>query len=188
MNQDKKNTSFSLLNQKEIDTLIKFLTANKNSMDSAILSQRSIDKLIMLFQTDKERLALNYAMTFGYIDASVLNKYDFRTEESEVCELCFSVNDDTQYITLTAHNQTTGKELVLTPKLLNYNEDDTEDWGRCIPPTFFNHIASALALKYTKETYDVMCSVYAEQTFGDAGHKIPEIYLLDNEALLDCLL
>ena len=41
-----QNSSFSLLNQKEIDSLIGFLSEQKNSLDSDVLSQKSIDKLI----------------------------------------------------------------------------------------------------------------------------------------------
>ena len=46
-----KNTSFSLLNQREIDTLVKFLTESKNAVNSDVMSQNSIDKLIRLFKT-----------------------------------------------------------------------------------------------------------------------------------------
>ncbi len=186
MSQKKNNTSFSLLNQEEIDTLIDFLTTKKNTINSDTLSQTSIDKLIMLFQSDKDRLALNYAMAFRDLDSSLLKKLDFRNSISEVCELRCSIDENTKQLILTAYNQETGKKLVLTPKLIN--SEDGEEWGFSMPPTFFNHIAYALSLKYTQETYDFICNVYAEHNFGSASHKIPEMYLLSNDVLLDCLL
>ena len=48
---DTQNSSFSLLNQKEIDSLIGFLSDQKNSLNSDVLSQTSIDKLIKLISS-----------------------------------------------------------------------------------------------------------------------------------------
>lgn len=186
MNQTKNNPSFSLLNQEEIDTLISFLTAKKNTVDSDILSQTSIDKLIMLIQTDKQRLALNYAMAFNDLDSSLLKKLDFRTSSTDVCELRCSIDSDTKQLILTAYNQATDKTITITPDMIS--EENGKDWGLSMPPAFFNYIACALSLKYTQETYDFVCSTYAKHNFGDENHKIPEIYLLSNEALLEGLI
>ena len=53
-----QNSSFSLLNQKEIDSLIGFLSEQKNSLDSDVLSQKSIDKLIKVTVTGLSRMYL----------------------------------------------------------------------------------------------------------------------------------
>ena len=136
-----QNSSFSLLNQKEIDSLIGFLSEQKNSLDSDVL---------------------------------------------QLCELKFSVNETTDYIILTAYNTVTNKELVITPNLINAN--DTTDWGCSISPVFFNRIAKVFSFKYTQQTHDAVCNCFAKHTYGDANHKIPEIYLPVNEKLLECLI
>lgn len=181
-----KNKSFSLLNQKEIDTLVKFLTDKKNTVDSDVMSQNSIDKLIMLIQTDKERLALNSCFTFDSLDATFLKKLHFRNNLDEVCELRCSVNPETNYLELSIFNLTTEQTLILTPKM--FDSADIDDWGYSISPSYFNHIAQSLSLKYTKETHDAVCSIFAKNTYGSAEHKISEMYLPDNTALVDCLL
>ena len=102
------------------------------------------------------------------------------------CELKFSVNETTDYIILTAYNTVTNKELVITPNLINAN--DTTDWGCSISPVFFNRIAKVFSFKYTQQTHDAVCNCFAKHTYGDANHKIPEIYLPVNEKLLECLI
>ena len=76
-----KNTSFSLLNQREIDTLVKFLTESKNAVNSDVMSQNSIDKLIRLFKTDKDRLSLSSFLSFQDSEAIVLKNLQFRRSE-----------------------------------------------------------------------------------------------------------
>ena len=67
-----QNSSFSLLNQKEIDSLIGFLSEQKNSLDSDVLSQKSIDKLIKLISSDSDRIITDVFDPFAYVDNSVL--------------------------------------------------------------------------------------------------------------------
>ena len=122
-----QNSSFSLLNQKEIDSLIGFLSEQKNSLDSDVLSQKSIDKLIKLISSDSDRIITDVFDPFAHVDNSVLATLGFREDVSQLCELKFSVNETTDYIILTAYNTVTNKELVITPNLINAN--DTTDWA-----------------------------------------------------------
>ena len=181
-----KNKSFSLLSQEEIDTLVKFLTDKKNTVGSDVLSQASIDKLIQLIKTDKGRLALDMPFVSGSLEATLLNKLRFRSKAEEICELRCSVNAESNFIELSIYNTATNQTLSLTPKM--FDAEDTEDWGYAITPYYFNHIAQSLSLKYTQATHDFVCSTFAKTNFGSADHKIPEMYLPDNAALVESLL
>ena len=123
---------------------------------------------------------------FAHVDNSVLATLGFREDVSQLCELKFAVDESNDYIILTAYNTVTKKELIITPNLINAN--DTKDWGCSISPVFFNRIAKVFSFKYTQQTHDAVCNCFAKHTYGDAHHKIPEIYLPVNENLLECLL
>lgn len=184
--KNKKNDSFSLLNQLEIDTLVKFLTDKKNTVDSDVMSQNSIDKLINLIQTDQDRLALNIAFAYSDVDVTTWSHLDFRKSPDDVCELRFSRDEEKGYVSLSIYNATTDETTPLSPD--NFDEHDTKEWGLSIPPTIVCQIASMLAIKFTQETYDTICKAYAEQNYHNENHKLPEILLPDNGVLLNCLL
>ena len=135
-----QNSSFSLLNQKEIDSLIGFLSEQKNSLDSDVLSQKSIDKLIKLISSDSDRIITDVFDPFAHVDNSVLATLGFREDVSQLCELKFSVNETTDYIILTAYKTVTIKELVITQNLIN--ENDNTDWGCSISPVFLSRTIS----------------------------------------------
>lgn len=184
--KDTLNPSYSLLNQKEIDALVEFLLEKKTSVNSDVMSQESIDKLISLITHDSGRIIMDFFDPFANIEPALLSNLNFRDNSDELCELHCSVDDSTGYIKLTAHNTVTGKELLITPNLIN--ENDTEDWGYSISPTFFNRLARILSFKYTTETHDTVCTIFAKHTYGTADHEIPEIYLPTNDNLLECLM
>lgn len=181
-----RHTNFSLLTQQEIDTLVKFLTNKKNQVDSDVMSQNSIDKLIRLIQTDKERLALDSSLSYGDIDTTLLKKLHFRSSLDEICELRCQINSESGFIELIVYNHSSKESISLTPKILD--ENDTDQWGYAIPPSLFNHIAQAMLLKYTTQTHDMVCNIFAKHNYGSEDHKIPEMFLPENSALLDCLL
>jgi len=185
MSQD-KNTSFSLLNQQEIDTLVKFLTESKNAVNSDVMSQNSIDKLIRLFKTDKDRLSLSSFLSFQDSEAIVLENLQFRANNDEVCELRCNINDETNFIELFIYNTTTEELHTLTPNA--FDRDSTAHWGFAIPPSYFSQIAHSLSLKYTQATYDFVCSTFAKHNFGSEDHIIPEIYLPENRILVDSIM
>lgn len=185
-NKKTKTDSFSLLNQIEIDTLVKFLTDKKNTLDSDVMSQNSIDKLIDLIQTDKERLALNIAFAYSDVDISTWSHLDFRNSADEICQLKISKDTEGGYVSLSILNTISNQTTPLSPD--NFDNHDTKEWGLSIPPTTFCQIAALLSLKFTQETYDTVCSIYAQHNYNDSGHKIPEIFLPDNDVLLNCLM
>ena len=183
---DIQKPSFSLLNQKEVDALVDFLNDKRNSINSDVMNQNSIDKLITLITGDSNHIILDLFDPFASGDPSLLAALDFRIDEKDVCELCCSVDDSSGFISLSARNTITGKILSITPKLIN--ENDTDEWGYSISPVFFNRIAKIFNLKYTTETHDTICNIFAKHTYGSENHKIAEIYLPANQALLESML
>lgn len=181
-----KNTSFSLLNQQEIDTLVKFLTEKKNTVDSDVMSQNSIDKLIQLIQTDKERLILNQFLSLDTAGIPVAKKLQFRDSSVEVCELRCSINNESGFMELSIYNTEKDTTYPLTPDI--FAPDDSSGWGYSITPSYFNQIAYALSLKYTQSTYDFVCSTFAKHNYGSENHKIAEVYLPDNSTLLEVIM
>lgn len=182
---DVKNLSYSLLNQKEIDVLVDFLTDQKTSLNSEVMNQKSIDKLIALITGDESRIVTDVFNPFSSVDLQFLEDIGFRNS-TEVCELRCDVDSDTGYLLLNAVNITTGKVLPVTPKLIS--SDDIEEWGYCISPTFFNRIAKVFNFKYTRDTHDKICNIYAKHTYGDENHKLSNLSLPENQNLLECLL
>ncbi len=181
-----RNKSFSLLSQQEIDTLVKFLTEKKKGVGSDIMSQNSIDKLIRLIQTDKDRIVLNSSIAVDSLTMTFLEEIHFRDSSDELCELRCNVNPETNYLEMSIYNTVTDKTLSLIPKM--FDEEDSEGWGYSITPSFFNLLAQSLALKYTQETLDLVCTVFAKVNYGSEDHKISEMYLPGSGALLECLL
>lgn len=183
---DIQKPSFSLLNQKEVDALVDFLNDKRNSINSDVMNQKSIDKLITLITGDSDHIILDLFDPFASVDPGLLAALDFRMDDNDVCELTCTLDDVTGYVTLTARNMVTEKTLKITPKLIN--ENDTEEWGYSISPVFFNRIAKIFNLKYTTETHDTICNIFAKHTYDSESHKIAEIYLPTNSALLECML
>ena len=181
-----KNTSFSLLNQQEIDTLVRFLTETKNTVDSDVMNQNSIDKLIHLIETDKDRLILNPLLSISYSKLDISDKSQFRTDNSEVCELKCTIDEATGFMKLSIYNISQDASYVLGTDM--FDENDTADWGRFMAPTLFCQLAFALSLKFSQETYDFICSVFAKHNYGSEEHKISEIFLPENNMLLSTLL
>ena len=180
-----QNANYSLLNQKEVDALVDFLNDKKENVKSDTLSQSSIDKLIRLITDDSNHIITDMFDPFANADTTVLPDVDFRKDDSEICELMCSVNSD-GHIELTARNTVTGKDIAITPNMID--KSDVDAWGCAIPPIFFNHIAKLFSFKYTTQTHDTICNIFAKQNYGDENHKIPEFYLPSNEKLLECLL
>lgn len=181
-----QNQSYSLLSQQEIDILIDFLTEKKGSLDNDVMNQQSIDKLIHLIKNDSQRIRNNLFDPLSNVDTELLVSLNFKTKPTDFCEFRCSVNEENSYIQLIAYNPETKKELAITPKILNKN--NSEEWGFCISPLMFNRLARSLSLKYTTETHDTICGIYAKTIYGDASHPIPELFLPSNTHLLECLI
>lgn len=179
-----QNQSYSLLNQEEIDVLVSFLLDKKNSVNSDVMSQQSIDKLIYLITNDRRQL-MNMLDPLACIDSDLLMKKNFRQSQEEICELRYSIADN-GYLQLSVSNLTTNNTLEITPAL--FTENSNEDWGKCISPVTFNRIARALSLKYTAQTHEQICKLFATVIYDDATHPISALHLPTNTALLDVLM
>lgn len=186
--------SFSLLNQEEIDILIRFLHENKDDLTSSVLSQTSVDKLIQfLSASDINAYRLN-TLDDPAIQLppnfDLLKELHIREDVSQVCELIFKINEENNHIELYAKNRTTQKEHPITPTTLDRTEilNGSSTWGYSIVPTLFDRIARIFTLKYTRKTYEDICAIFAEQNFGSPTAKLPAIYYPAGNFLLDNLL
>ena len=183
-------SNFSLLTQQEIDTLVDFLS-NHELVSNDVLNQNSVDKLIHLVKhNDMNRVHLDDIGLKVPEEYDILQELQLREDVSEICELLVSIDEQTQYLTLTAKNIVTGKEKVITPAVLDRREliETASYWGYSITPILFDKIARIFSLKYSRQTYETICNLYAEKNFGSADLKIPSFYCPTSDQLLDNLL
>ncbi|MCH5266910.1 MAG: hypothetical protein J1E62_01090 [Lachnospiraceae bacterium] len=183
--KDVQTQSFSLLSQEEIDILVTFLNSNKNSVNSDVMSQQSIDKLIHLITGDNHIMRDLFDPLIA-VESSLLESMEFRKSTDELCELRCQIAEDTGYLKLTAFNTVTEKTVEITPQTLN--EKDVTEWGKFIAPVIFNRLARALSLKYTTETHEEICAIFAKNAYGDENHPISVIDMPSNVYLLEVLI
>lgn len=181
-----QNLNLSLLSQYEVDTLVEFLQENKDAVDSSVLNQRSVDKLIELLRYDNNRRKQEVISALPELEGSLANAVTVREDAGQVCEICFRVDEADGFIKILVRNTVNGKEMEITPAIVD--SDDEVNWGRCISPIVFCRLASALDVKYTADTYEIVCRQYAECMFGDAKHKIPFLYLPSNAQMIQSLM
>ena len=110
----------------------------------------------------------------------------FRENIEEICTLSCTTDPQTGFLKLTATNTKNGKTLAITPKL--FDENDSEEWGVCISPLMFNHLARVLSLVYTTETHEQICSIFAKGNYNDENYPIPAYYMKTNVNLLEMLI
>lgn len=182
--------NFSLLNQQEIDTLVDFLSKSRESVNSDVLNQESIDKLIRLIRYDdlsNVRLDELEAMHF---QMDILGDLGVRDDASQPCELTFSIDPATQFMSLTVTNMVTGKTYDISPASLDRMEmfSGVSSWGYCIPPLSFNKIARIFQCKYSRQTYEDVCALFAERIFGSREARLPSLYYPTTNQLLPSLL
>lgn len=180
-----QNLNLSLLSQYEVDTLVNFLMEKKDTVNSSVLSQRSVDKLIELLRYDKNRRRQEMISALPELEGSLAEAVTVRESAEQVCEIRCEMDDTDGFLKMTVHNQDNGKEMSLTPGIIN--EEDME-WGRCVSPANFCRLAIALNVKYTAETYEFVCKQFAKCIFGDAEYKIPFLYLPSNAFMIQCLI
>lgn len=177
----------TLLSQKEIDTLVAFLTAKRKEISNEVLSQRSVDKLIQLIRSsDLTKVRLDPIFPIGIAEEDgkekdVLGNLKIREDSNQVCELILKIDTETDYIQLYAYNTTTKKEFKITPsssiRVTVDEEDDTSEWGFSIAPIVFDIIASVYQLKYSTKVYEEVCARYALKNYGDEEYEIPVLFL-----------
>lgn len=181
-----QSQSYSLLSQEEIDVLVDFLNAKKGSVNSDVMSQKSIDKLIYLITSDKQQIINGLCNPLNDVNSSLLETMHFPREFRR--NLYFKLHDGSsdRFLKLTATNTKNGKTLAITPKL--FDENDSEEWGVCISPLMFNHLARVLSLVYTTETHERICSIFAKGNYNDENYPIPAFYMPTNVNLLEMLI
>lgn len=183
---DAQNLNLSLLSQNEIDTLVNFLLEKKSTVDSSVLSQSSIDKLIELIRYDNSLRRQELIPSVAHVSENQLGQMGIRQNKEELCELRCETDGDTGFLQIVVYNTTTEQSMLLTPSSLT--GEDSEGWGFCISPSLFCRLARALGAKYSAQTYDLVCDRFAKCVFGSEDHKIPVLYLPEQEVILDCML
>lgn len=183
---DTQNKNFSLLTQAEVDTLIDFLTEQRDgAVESSVLNQTSIDRLIELLRLNEIRRKRDALKSVSEVAGALAGLISVRQGE-ELCELTVSVDEAEDCVKLIVVNREDGRQMEIMPELLN--EGDGDSWGRCVPPIIVSKLARVLGVKYTTQTYEAVCERYAQCLFGDASHKLPYTYLPDNAETIENLI
>ncbi len=178
------NENMALLSQKEIDTLVSFLTQERK-IDSGVLDQDSIDKLISLLRSgtlQKLQFDSRLPKTYGGSGTAILilDGEDNLKGQQEFCRLETEIDSETDYIHIICINYKTNTRYEMTPTCLEqvrYVSEDDVQWGYAIPPLTFDKVANLLQVKYTKATFDFICERFAEKLLGDKTCAIPSIYM-----------
>ena len=182
--------NFTLLTQAEIDTLVDFLQEKKDSLGDEVLTQESIDKIIRMVKTRHTRHFAQNNKFWAAESEQYLISIGFRKNMEELCELKLRKKED-DFVELYIVNHASGKEMVLLPEDFSdptAKKTVSEGWGYSIIPAFFDQIAEVFALRYTKETYDKVCEIFAEKNFGKKELEIPAAFVCDGTFAIDRLL
>lgn len=184
------DTNFSLLNQQEIDILVDFLSRSKDEFNSDVLNQDSIDKLIRIIQHDDLSSVRLDELDSVDIKLDILTDLGIRDDSSQLCELSFHLDSETQFVILTATNTENGKSYTITPSCLNRLEalSGVSSWGYSIPPISFNKIARIFQCKYSRQTYEDICALFALKNYGSREQQLPSLYYPTTQQLLASLL
>jgi len=172
--------NMALLSQSEIDTLIEFLSEQKNevNINGDTLSQSSINKLIKLIRStpainkgvilNKAALEKDAASFFANASAKEMDSY----------ELTFKYEENGQ-INLVACNVYTDAVINVSPDYISGHPEGTtqSSWGICVLPSAFDHIAKKLGISYSKETFSQLKRLFAKKMYGNENAAIPDIYL-----------
>ncbi|MFW5632402.1 MAG: hypothetical protein ACOCMZ_04615, partial [Acetivibrio ethanolgignens] len=176
--------------QQEIDTLVDFLSKSREEFDSDVLNQDSIDKLIRIIRHDDLSTVRLDELDSIHIKLNILKDLGIRDDSSQLCELSFHLDPETQFVILTATNRDNGKSYTITPSSLNRLEalDGISSWGYSIPPISFNKIARIFQCKYSRQTYEDICALFALKNYGSRNQQLPSLYYPTTQQLLASLL
>jgi len=175
--------NMALLSQSEIDTLISFLSTekDKNGVGSEVLSQDSIDKLINIIKSGsvaehKFQMHLPIAMTDDEKIIAFFSSADDTYSKTAAYELLFEKKGS--QVNICGKNKESGALVPIRPcDIVEASSADEDSWGKCIMPAVFDQVAGFLHLKYTQDTMDEVCAVFAKVMYGKADAKIPKVYL-----------
>lgn len=181
-----REKNFSLLSQNEIDTLLDFIKKKYEGIESEVLDQNSIDKLIwFLQQHDKSEMQSNLAAGKQKERNAIAG-----LKEGVTHILSYHIEDKTGYLQLYVTELGGEEAIKLSP--VNFQEGsfqkDDSQWGYSIAPILFNEIAATFQLKFSKETYEELCFLYAEKNFGDKNYPISNLFLAREDLLKQNLL
>lgn len=172
--------NMTLLTQEEIDTLVTFLEEKRGRMSDEVLSQESIDKLIRFVQGSGLPVSNFDRFLSDINNEKYLREMGLR-EGDQVCELLLEQEAD-GFIKLVINNTVTGKSAYISPD--GFAKQDLSvmegKWGLSIMPAFFDQIAQVYGLKYSKETFERVCRLFAEKNFGDKDAEISAAFLPDD--------
>lgn len=182
--------NMTLLSQAEIDTLVQFLMEKKQEVQNEVLNQESIDRLIHLIRTTH----INNVRTGSAVGANaeqnrIRTALEIRENEAQVCELTVNVLEN-GFLDIQILNKDTGMTYKVTPigaSGITISDDDSQ-WGRCISPYTFVDISGAYGAKFSEDTYNKVCSIYAKIKFNDENYKIPDFFLPDEGTIAQTLL
>lgn len=167
-----EENNFSLLSQEEIDSLVKYLQGNAETIENKVLNQESIDKLILMMQSFRGTK----------IDSKNVKAISSVLSRDKTWELEISWNDN-GYLELYVTDGS--KREKITPESFAngcFLEDDSQ-WGFAISPSVFCNVASLYGIRFTKETYQQVVSHFAKVNYGTPDYPVPLYYLADNKAL-----
>lgn len=179
-----QDTNLALLSQKEVDALVTFLTGN--SIEQNVLSQESVDRLVALLRGDVGRTHMDFFDTIVKPAKDFLQEKGIRRDVSEICVLSVET-DGTGFMKLFATNKDTGEMMEITPEVFD-EEDKEAGWGFSMAPISFNRLARILDLRYTTDTYDKVCKLFAEKNYGSEDAYMPAVYYPTQTHLLQTLL
>ncbi len=187
----------ALLSQKEIDTLVSFLSQQQSNLDGEVLNQDSIDKLILLlknvdgsqFKFDVNTSVPPTQVSMESVIGKLTNIENYATAK-KVLE--FSINETSGYIEIYVNINEMGKNIKLTPENLDkvtlQEQENSTEWGYFIAPVLFDNIANVFGIKYHKSTLDQICEIYAQKSLGDKNKKISEIFLPTSTSVFNNIL
>ncbi len=182
--------NMTLLSQTEIDTLVQFLMEKKQDVHNEVLNQDSIDRLIHLIRTTHVNGVRN-GSTVGVNAAQnrIKTALQIRDNEKQICELTIHVMEN-GFLEVLILNRDTGMTYKVTPvgaSGITISDDDSQ-WGRCISPYTFVDISDAYGARFSEDTYNKICSIYAKVKFHDESYKIPDFFLPEEGAVAQALL
>lgn len=179
----------TLLSQKEIDTLVRFLLDQKTSIDREVMSQENIDKLIYLLQSSNH-LRLRYdtpaVAPDDHTEAGIFKLPKLAPDETPLLRCAYSEDGF-----LTLYADTEAETYQITPRMVQearYLPNDTSVWGCCIPPSVFHRIAGLLNARFTQETFTSVCRSFAKTVYLDENAELPDFYLPFGETLAETLI
>lgn len=183
-------SNFTLLSQKEIDALIKFLSAKQSSVTNEVLNQDSIDKLIHLIRNnDINKLGFDSLTPLDDTTSNdLLQNLGLSNTESKQNLISVSQNDTTGFLEIYAINEATREKIIITPSCFEKDNKDVDyTWGYSIAPIIFDKIATKYKMKYSESTYNTVCTIFSTKNYGDPQTTIPKVFLPTSTQLLNHL-